>query len=128
MVVDDIIWRLAQLASLPFQERYVVEGTAGEYVLAEELLENVDGIKFVVRRPAGAIRLSDGQRDALEDLFSYIEAHSGDALLVSSRGEVAALIRESETWKTLREMSTAALGSFGISADMTVEEIDQMSG
>jgi hypothetical protein len=127
MNVDDIVWRLAQLASLPFQERYVIGGTADEYVLAEEILENVDGLKFLTRRPGNEPTLTDVQKDALDSLFACVETHSGEALSARSGNQAAILIRESEIWNMLREKAALALMSFGLSADMSVEEIDKLS-
>jgi hypothetical protein len=127
MNIDDITWRLAQLASLPFQERYVICSTADEYVLDTELLENIDGLKHTVRSFENEEVLTNAQKDALEHLFVFIETYSSEVLSAKSRDEVAVLIRESSIWKTLRGKAAAALVSFGLSAEMTLEEIDQLS-
>jgi hypothetical protein len=127
MEVSNITWRLAQLASLPFQERYVIGGTPDEYVLDVELLENVDGLKYMIRRPENEAVLTAAQRDGLETLFAYIETCSGEALARRSRDEGAMLIRESEVWKTLRAKAAVALQLFGLSAEMSVEDIDRLS-
>lgn len=127
MNTNDITWRLAQLSSLPFQERYVIGGTPDEYVVDAELLENVDGLKYLVRRPENKGTLTEAQRGALEDLFAYIEMHSGDALSAQSHDEGMTLIRESVVWKTLRDKAATTLQLFGLSAEMPVEEIDRLS-
>lgn len=127
MIVDDIAWRLAQLASLPFQERYVINGTADEYILDTELLENVDGIKYLIRQPDQRSSLSQEQLAALNDLGDYLEAHSGDALSGEQVEERAAMIRGSEVWTTLRAKSALALEAFGIPPSMSVEDIDKLS-
>lgn len=124
---EDITWRLAQLSSLPFQERYVISGAADEYVLDTELLENVDGLKYRVRRPEERENFTNAQIAALEDLFDYIEAHSGEALSGKSREEAATLIRGSDIWNEMRAKAASALDAFGVSAHLTVEEIDRMS-
>ena len=93
----DIVWRIAQLASLPFQERYFIGGTTNECVLSSELLENVDAIQYKVGRGNEA-NLTDAQRLALQDLFVYIDQHSGEALGAKSRNAEAILIRESSVW------------------------------
>jgi hypothetical protein len=38
------------------------------------------------------------------------------------------IIRESDVWNRLREKAVLTLASFGLSADMSVEEIDQLGG
>lgn len=128
MDTNDIIWRLAQLASLPFQERYVIDGTVDEYVLDTELLENVDGLKYQIRRPENINILNAEQSRALEDLIAYIENHSDQALSGKSREECALLIRESNVWRDMRNMANNALQTFGICVDlMSASEIDQLA-
>lgn len=127
MNVEDITWRLAQLSSLPFQERYVIDGTADEYIIDTELLENIDGLKYLVRRPEEREKFTNAQLAALEDLFDYVEARSGEALSGKSREETATLIRGSDVWNEMRAKAASALEAFGFSAHLTVEEIDRMS-
>ena len=128
MDVKDILWRLAQLCSLPFQERYVIGGTADEYIVGVELLENVDSLKYIVRRRENFKILTEAQRSGLEDLFAYIEAQSGAALSAGSRDESAKLIREGAVWKGLRANAAVALRHFGLSPEMSVQEIERLSG
>lgn len=113
MNLQMIVQPLAELASLSYQERYVIGGTADEYVLDVELLENVDGIQYWIERPEHGIALTDEQRVALWDLFSYIKSHSGEALSATSREEGSAIIRDSEVWATLRAKAAATLETFG---------------
>jgi len=127
MNTEDITWRLAELSSLPFQERYVIGGTADEYIIVTELLENIDGLKYLVRRPEERVQFTNAQLAMLEDLFDYIEAHSGEALSGKSREDAAALIRGSDVWNEMRAKAASALEAFGVSADLTVAEIDRMS-
>jgi len=127
MNINDVTWRLAQLSSLPFQERYVIGGTPNEYVVDVELLENVDGLKYIVRRPENEGILTEAQRGALEELFAHVEMHSGDALSARSRDEATILIRENEIWKTLRAKAASALQLFGLSPEMSIEEINRLS-
>jgi len=128
MDIDDITWRLAQLASLPFQERYVIGGDAEEYVVDSELLENVHGLKFLLQQPQNRNILNNDQITALEDLFIYIEKRSGEALSSKSQEEGALLVRESDIWKTLRSKAGVALSLFGISVDqMSATEVARLS-
>lgn len=122
-----IIPRLARLSSLPYQELYVIGGTAAEYVLDVELLEDVDGLKYQVRRPEERAQFTNAQLTTLEDLFDYIEANSGEALSGESREHAAVLIRGSDIWSEMRAKAASALEAFGVSADLSVAEIDRMS-
>jgi hypothetical protein len=125
-IVDDAIWRLAQLASLSFQERYVIGGTRDEHILDVDLLEEVLVLKYRVHRPENEAALTDTQRGALEDLWAYIEALSDDALSAESRDKWEILIREGTVWKTLRAKAAAALKLFGLPAEISVEEVERL--
>jgi hypothetical protein len=92
-----------------------------------ELLENLNGLQYIVGRPENEAALTDAQRGALEDLFAYIDAYSGEALSAQSRDEAAILIRESVVWKTLRAKAATALQLFGLPAIRSVEEIVRLS-
>jgi hypothetical protein len=127
MNIDDILWRLAQLASLPFQERYIISATESEYFLDTELLENVDGLKYLLKIEENRNLVNRDQIVALEELFSFIENSSGEALSAGSREEGALIIREGAVWKSLREKASYALSLFDFSVEkMTAEEVNNL--
>lgn len=118
MNIEDVTRNLIALASLPYQERYVLNGTKEEYVLGVELLENVDSLKYLLSRPENRSQITDEQTSALEDLFSYIDNNSERAVSESSK------LSESDVWDNLRAKSTYALTLFGIAIDqVAIEEI-----
>jgi hypothetical protein len=131
-LIDDIIWRVAQIASLAYQERYLTVGaTRDEYIREDELLEFVDSIKYRVRLPENEAALTAAQRGALEDLWAYLDAYGEDALSVFSTGSVeeqAILFRESVIWKTLRAKAGSILQLFGLPAEMSIAEINRRTG
>ncbi len=128
MIANDIIWRLAQLASLPYQERYIISATADEYILAVELLENVQGLRYLVLRPEHQGLTDNNQLSSLVDLIQYIEVVSGEALSEKSPEENVTLIRDSSVWKTLRAKAAETLWLFGIDInELTTEKIDMLS-
>lgn len=124
---DNIAWRLAQLASLTYQERYVIGGTKDEYLLDTELIENVDAIRYMLERGGASPTMSDEQATSLQDLLAYVAAHSEEALSAKSREEQTSMIRDSKVWRTLRSKAAVALASFGYATDMSIEEIDAIS-
>ena len=103
-------------------------GTVNKYIVETELLEDVDGLKYLLARPENRHVVNDTQMAALKDLFLYIEDHSGEALAgAKTKTEMEALIRESEVWKTLRAKSANILQLFGLSGEMSVEEVERLS-
>jgi hypothetical protein len=128
MNVDDIIWRLAALGSLPYQERYVLGGTRDEYAVDTELLEDVDGLQYLLNNPENRQLVNDDQMAALQKLFDLIDTRSGEALARKTREESAALIRESEAWIELRKHSAEALALFGVSVnELSAEDVASLA-
>jgi hypothetical protein len=127
MTINDIIVPLARLASLSFQERYVIGGTAEEYFIPEELLEDVDSFRFRIDRPENWNLLDVAQRAALEDLCRYIDEHSGEALEVETREAFAHELRHGVVWTELRRRASAILALFGASPDPTADDVNRMT-
>jgi hypothetical protein len=124
----DVIWRLACLASLPYQERYVLNGSEELYVTESELIQDIEGIRYVLERPGGLGFLNSGQMQALRELFSYIQLHSAEALAgAQTKAEMEALIKDSQVWKGLRSKAESALKEFGVSVEMTIEDIEDLA-
>jgi len=127
MNTADVIWRVAQLSSLPFQERYVIGGTSDEYIIPEELFENVEVLKYSLSKPSECADFTASQLTCLKALIDYIETVSGEALSGNSREDTVFLIRRSNVWNEMRSKAAFTLNAFGVSAELTVEEIDRMS-
>lgn len=128
MIVNVIVSKLARLASLPFQERWVIGGNIDEYVRDDELLEDVDSLQYLLALPENRVAVSDVQMAALSDLISCISANSGEALAANSREEAADLMRHSVIWNTLRTKAANTLELFGMSiSNLSVDDIDRMS-
>lgn len=128
MKIDYITERLVLLASLPYQKRYLVNGTVNEYVVPEELLD-IDELEHLLTRPENRLVVTSEQMAALNDLCNYIHKHRDTALPAEklSDKEFNTLIQESDVWNTIRTMATTTLTLFGVSVEtMSVEDIDQM--
>ena len=123
---NELVTALARLASLPYQQRYIIGGTADTYVLPEELLEDVDGLVLRAKRAENSAQFSDAQMCALDALATFIDEHSGKALGFSSPEDAADKILNGATWSELRSKASAALAEFGRQIDtISVEEIDE---
>lgn len=125
LTLDDVVWRLAQLASLPFQERYCVNGTANEYFLDHELLQDVDVLEVLIDRPENSDVLNVDQQQAVRRLLDIV-AEKADSALPSQRDR--SFVRDSRVWCELRDAAELALKPFGISAaNMSAEEINRLN-
>jgi hypothetical protein len=99
--------RLAPLASLTVQERYVLRGTAKAYVLPEEILEDAFAVVRLVRgaKPE-ANDLSAEARRAVLALLPLLEAER--SAHDEKPSESASLLRSSE-WVELRAQAIRCL-------------------
>jgi hypothetical protein len=123
---DEVLAALAGLASLPYQKRYIVGGTVDEYILPEELLEDICGLVLRLKMPENRPQFSGAQTSALDALARFIDDRSDEALQFSSRDDLADKIVNGETWAELRLLASAALNEFGVRIDaISVEDIDQ---
>lgn len=123
---EELISALARLASLEYQRRYVIGGTADAYVLPEELLEDVDGLVLRARRAENARQFTSFQLSCLQALADTMGARSGEALEFLSPEDAAEKIVHSAVWSELREKASAALVGFGRDINATsVEQIDE---
>lgn len=98
------------LASREAQERYIVNGTAAEYLLPEELVN--DGLEFVRLVELGRIgsSLTAPQRDRLAKLKVALEA--ADIDLPNDE-----LVARSPAWAAVREAAQRFLDAYDGTAD-----------
>jgi hypothetical protein len=98
------------LASREEQERYIVHGTASEYLLPEELVN--DGLEFVRLVEAGTIgsSLTALQRDRLTELKVALEAADTD--LPNDE-----LVVRNPAWASVREAAQRFLDAYDGRAD-----------
>ncbi len=128
MDTQDITWRLANLASLPYQERYVINGTIEEYLVDVDLIENVDSLKFLIWRPEHRHLINKEQEEALNQLFAFIDANYTAAISAPSRDAGVEAMRSGPVWTEMRALSAQALALFGLSVDdMSIDDIDRLS-
>jgi hypothetical protein len=123
---NQLVAALARLASLPYQQRYIIGGTVETYVLPEELVEDVDGLILRSKYPDNIVLFTGAQMAALDALSSLIDEISGEALSFSLSADVAEKIRSSPIWAELRLRAAIALELFGAVIDtLSVEDIDE---
>lgn len=122
----DILWRVAQMASWPFQERFIVNATSDEYVLDTEVIENVDAIRYSLNNTENEASLSAAERSALDNLLGAVTSHSTAALENASREEAIRNIKSGDAWETLRLSAADTLEAFGVDRNPSIEEIERL--
>jgi hypothetical protein len=110
--VDDLpFWLLEGLASRSEQVRYIVGGTADEYILPDELLNDASHFCELASKQEKLNCLSETQASSIARLAGAID-QSGNFLDRYDRENIAALI-DDPTWASLRQLAAETLLAFG---------------
>ena len=103
--------RLAPLASLAAQRRYIVQATRDEYLVPEELLKDAhDVIRLVRTMPAARDALSASAVQTILDLDGMLDAADGAAQSAQSTEQ---LVERDAAWRAVREHVTRCLDMVG---------------
>ena len=124
---NDIVWRLAQLASLPYQERYIVQGTSDEFLTARDILEDVDAVRIAMNRG----HVVDGDLSSIDlfaELFHAMDGAIEIASSIKSENRPNDSVIFSKQWDLIRNRAAYLLEHYGINIhDMSVSDIDQLA-
>lgn len=130
LTLEDVVWRLASLASFPYQERYVLNGTKDEYLVPEDIINDVDALRFWMHQPENQPLLSKDQFASLSSLLAAIEQTDDDKLGLSasvSRLDFLAIFRTGDGWQLLRSKAAESLASFGFDIEsMSIADIERI--
>jgi hypothetical protein len=103
--------RLAPLASLAAQRRYIVQATRDEYLVPEELLNDADDVIRQVRTmPAVRDALPASAVQAILELDDLLDAADGAARHTQSNEQ---LVEHDAAWRAVREHVARCLDLVG---------------
>jgi hypothetical protein len=109
-----LVKRIAQLGSLEYQKRCVVEGTAAEYVLLDELIETtIYASQHHATHPTLREALSPQQRDALIHFHDRVDALYGLIPWRDPDVSIADIVERSRTMRQIRDAANECLGALG---------------
>lgn len=119
---------MARVASISYQEAYIVNATPDEYALPSEMVDELaECCDLALRRARGNNDLPNSKLSALfalsEALQRYREAVDGER----ENRDVRFLIYEDANWSALRFVAVDCLVEFGIEANrLMAPEIDSI--
>lgn len=128
---DELAWHdlfnnIATLASMEYQERYVIGGTAAEFLAIDDLVHDFLGSAEWAKHPANSHKFVSAHLEAIDDLYNFLRSVCREALDAKSHAEVGPLMREQPVWDEIRNRSTTTLSLLGVSiAHIPVEELDE---
>lgn len=122
----DLFNNIATLASMEFQERYVIGGTAEEYLSIDNLVHDFLSSAEWAKHEANRGKFLPSHLAAIEELYSFLVAVCDEALNAKSFEEVGPLVRDKPVWAEIRAKAASTLSLLGISiTDVPVEELDE---
>ena len=103
---------LAPLASSAYQRRYILNGTANEYVRADDLLEDVISLcGFVQAHPDVLETFTESERRAVDQGLSCM---SNNISRVAEDIDNLTLIERDSAWENVREQANYCLRQLGL--------------
>lgn len=109
-----LLQALARLGSLKYQEAYVVGGTSEEYVLAEDLVEDVASLCSLAAQEQYRNQFSNDELSSLNQMAETVRRCGTPIFAGSYIPDTNTLVHKNEHWIALREAAGRCLSSFGI--------------
>jgi len=120
-----LIRALARLASLPYQEAFIVNGTTEEYVTPEDVIDEASNVCGMAYK--GEQLLNESQKEAINRLIEALNVRGRELWSDPLPIEPSALVHSDENWIALRSSARNALIAFGIDVDaLPAERIDSL--
>lgn len=120
-----LIQALSRLASTAYQEAYMVYGSKDEYVVPEDLIEDVASLCRQAQKPDFVTDFEASQVLAMSAMLSVIALHGPRLFSRAITTTADRLVREDRDWAAIRQAATECLVRFGISAnEIRASEID----
>lgn len=121
-----LLQALARLASVEYQDAYILRATQDVYVLPEDIVEDVSSLCGLANRPQYQSKFTAEQLSLLDGMVETVKRHGAPLFAGSSGLDADTLIRESKDWALLRQAASECLVAFGINVEsLPPEKIDQ---
>ena len=121
---DRLLRSLARLSSEEYQSAFIVHGTKDEYVLPEDLLEDVATLCALAQREERRRDFLPTELEALEKMLSHIRDLDRHTFTAAMPG--ASWVHDNEAWHSLRTRAQLCLKAFRARAeDFVMEELQQ---
>ena len=125
---DDLVWRLAQLASLPYQERYVFGGTKDSYRLSSELIEDITFVWVPLLNGDLSKSIGPNQLSSVRLLLDFIDENVDELLAARSQEDNIHYVRDSFAWHEIRKHAMSALSLIGYhDLNLSADEVRRLS-
>jgi hypothetical protein len=111
----ELLRRIAQVGSLPYQVRWVVNANADEYVLLDELIETTTyAAKHRATHPILSKNLSSMEREALIRFHERVMALYGEIPWNDPKVSIADIVEENQAMGEIRAAAQECLHALGV--------------
>ena len=108
-----LMCRLSRMASLEYQDKYIVHPTKDYYILADEIIDWLyDFCKNALLEQFKFCFLPY-ERDALRELKELIDKYTEDDSILKGEEDGYYLVYQNKSWIEVRELSLKTLHIFG---------------
>jgi hypothetical protein len=126
---DRLLRSLARLSSEEYQDAFIVHGTKDEYVLAEDLVEDVASLCALAQREEQRREFMPNELEALGRMLSDIRTRGRRIFAAATPVTAASLVHDNEEWSSLRTAAQSCLNIFRARAEeFVMDEIKQKWG
>ena len=126
MALHNILNNIATLASLEYQERYVIGGTADEYIVIDDLLEDYSSSVYWANHRSNRAKFREDHLVAINQYYDFLLQVWDNAVDARSHAEVAPLMRDQPVWAEIRRRAADTLDKLGISIEhVAIEQLDE---
>ena len=108
---DRLIKALTRLASKQYQNLYMVHGTAEEYVLPEDLIEDVASLCQLAAKSHHRIVFTSDEHTVLESMLIEISKLDSDFWDEIGNNNLEYLVHKNPTWSDLRLLAEHTLNA-----------------
>ena len=126
---DRLLRSLARLSSEEYQDAFIVHGTKDEYVLPEDLVEEVASLCALAQREERRREFLPNELEALDRMLSDIRTRGRRIFVGAMPTTATSLVHNNEEWRSLRAEAQSCLNTFRARAeDFVSDEIKQKWG
>lgn len=104
---------LARLASEQYQDTYVIHGTPEEYVLPEDLIEDVANLCLLSSESQYRTLFTSNEHAALESILQVIRNFESNCCSEIENSNLEHLIHHNSNWSSLRSRAEYTLNILG---------------
>jgi hypothetical protein len=116
---------MARLASEQYQDAYIVNGTSEEYVLPEDLIEDLASLCQLAEKTHYTKLFALNEHEVLAAMLLKLKALGPGFWTEAQRNGADHLVHENAIWSDLRSSAARSLREFGInSSEIAPEQID----